>query len=127
MLAFSGVFAGKPLTTGATAAPIETLTSGAFAALLDSGTFTATIFAFARSAADSSPTPAGADTEAEALTDGVTAETTEGTTVGTTVGTTESVADVAPRKIAPSIRARLRKSLILTTFCWARTFLSSNR
>ena len=107
MLAFSGVFAGKPLTTGATAAPIETLTSGAFAALLDSGTFTATNFAFARSAADSSATPAGADTAGEALTDGVTAETTE----GTTVGTTESVADVAPRKIAPSIRARLRKSL----------------
>ncbi len=27
-----------------------------------------------------------------------------------------------PGMIAPFIRARLRKSLLLTTFCWARTF-----
>ena len=90
MVAFSVLFGGKPLTNGATAAPVETLTCGASAALRESGTFTATILAFARSASDSDATPAD-----EVLADGVTDGTTVGTTAGTTVGTTESVVEVA--------------------------------
>jgi hypothetical protein len=42
MLATIGVLAGKPATTGATAAPAGTLTCGAFATLVDAGAFTST-------------------------------------------------------------------------------------
>jgi hypothetical protein len=85
MLAANGVLAGKPLTTGATAAPMETLTSGAFATLVDSGAFTVTTSAFARSAPETNTTPVGANTAGATLTVGETAGTTVGATVGTTV------------------------------------------
>ena len=43
MLATSGLFAGKPLTTGATGKPAETRTFGASDALFDTGETTLTI------------------------------------------------------------------------------------
>jgi len=81
--ACSGVLGGRPLTTGATAVPAATVTSGAFATLVDSGELTATTWALARSAPDSSSTPAGGEADGEALADGA--------TVGVGVGSTEAV------------------------------------
>lgn len=42
MLATIGVRAGKPLTTGATAEPAETITCGALATVVDAGASTST-------------------------------------------------------------------------------------
>jgi hypothetical protein len=61
------------------------VTSGAFTALVDTGAFTVTSSALARSAPVSRTTPAGKDTVGTALADGV--------TVGTTVGTADALAD----------------------------------
>ena len=81
--ACSGVLGGRPLTTGATAVPVVTVTSGAVATLVDTGAVTVTTCALARSAPDSSSTPAGGETDGEALADEV--------AVGVGVGSTEAV------------------------------------
>jgi len=85
-----GVFTGKPLTTGATAAPVVTEISGALNTLVDNGALTTTGTAFATSAAVNNTTPTGGFTT-DCATVGATDGATVGATVGTTVGTTEAV------------------------------------
>ena len=68
--ASSGVFAGSPLTTGATAAPVVTVISGALNTLVDTGALTTTEAALNDSAGVNNTTPAGALTTGEALGDG---------------------------------------------------------
>ena len=84
--ASSGVLAGSPLTTGAIAEPAETVTVGAFAALVDTGAVTVTTCAFARSVPESTTTPAGADTEGNEITGDVTVRITGALTVGVRLG-----------------------------------------
>ena len=80
------VFVGRPLTTGATGVPGGTVTTGALAALVDSGALTTGACALAFSDADNGTKPAGAFTVGEGLAD---AEAV-GVTVGTAVGVTEA-------------------------------------
>ena len=54
------VFAGKPLTTGATGLPVGTFAVGAEAALVDTGAATVTSTVFAASESEGRPTPDGA-------------------------------------------------------------------
>jgi hypothetical protein len=79
------VLTGRPLTTGATGVPGGTVTTGALAALVDSGALTTGVCALAFSDADSCTKPAGAFTVGEALADGE--------AVGDGVGTAVGVAD----------------------------------
>ena len=78
------MFAGNPLTTGATGEPAGTLTCGAFAIVTDAGSLAAITCALARCAAGSTTKLPFANTVGATATGLVTTGTTAGTTVGTT-------------------------------------------
>jgi hypothetical protein len=65
----SDVLAGRPLTTGATAAPVITVISGAVNTLVDNGALTTTATAFDASAGLNITTPTGSEVNDESLVD----------------------------------------------------------